>query len=636
MLRGLRTASTGWLGKTVMAVVVGLLVIAFGIWGIGDIFRGGFTREAVATVGSSKISVEQFRQLYNNKLQMAARQLRRSIPPEQARALGFDRQVLGQWMQESALDQRARAMRLNMSQAEVLQRITEDPSFQSKSGQFDPLQFQMILRELGYTEQGFLAEQLRETLRRQITSTLTADIKPPRAAAEAINRYENEQRDAEFVVLTPAQAGDIPPPAPDVLAKYFEERKVLFRAPEYRKATVLALLPDEVAHTVEVSAADVKAFYEANADRFSKPEKRQVQQILFADKDEAHKAADRLKGGLSFDDLAKERNVSGKDFDLGLVTKSSIADRKVADVAFSLPAGQASDAIDGAFGATIVRVVKIEPGSGKPYAEIEPEVKKVLAVERAKQEIRKLRDKVDEEIGGGARLDEIAKKLNLPTRTIEAIDRSGRDPDGKTIDLPPGTNLIEGIFSADVGMENDPLQTEDGGLIWYDLVAVTPSRDRTLDEVKDKVEARWHDEQVVSRLNAKASEMVDKIKGGTSLAEVAAAEKLNVQHSGWLKRRTNSGDFPANAVGALFRTAKGAPASAEGKEPTERIVFVVSDVKEPAFDPAAADAKKISDALRNAMANDLYEQYLAKVEADLGISVDQAALDQAIGNKDQQ
>ena len=636
MLRGLRTASTGWLGKTVMAVVVGLLVIAFGIWGIGDIFRGGFTREAVATVGSNKISIEQFRQLYNNKLQMAARQLRRSIPPEQARALGFDRQVLGQWMQESALDQRARAMRLNMSQAEVLRRITEDPSFQSKSGQFDPLQFQMILRELGYSEQSFLAEQLRETLRRQITSTLTADVKPPRAAAEAINRYENEQRDAEFVVLTPAQAGDIPPPAPDVLAKYFEERKVLFRAPEYRKATVLALLPDEVAHTVEVSAADVKAFYEANADRFSKPEKRQVQQILFADKDEAHKAADRLKGGLSFDDLAKERNVSGKDFDLGLVTKSSIADRKVADVAFSLPAGQASDAIDGAFGATIVRVVKIEPGSGKPYAEIEPAVKKVLAVERAKQEIRKLRDKVDEEIGGGARLDEIAKKLNLPTRTIEAIDRSGRDPDGKTIDLPPGVNLVEGIFSADVGMENDPLQTEDGGLIWYDLVAVTPSRDRTLDEVKDKVEARWHDEQVVSRLNAKASEMVDKIKGGTSLAEVAAAEKLNVQHSGWLKRRTNSGDFPASAVGALFRTAKGAPASAEGKEPTERIVFVVSDVKEPAFDPAAADAKKISDALRNAMANDLYEQYLAKVEADLGVSVDQAALDQAIGNKDQQ
>src|SRR5690349_5656729 len=36
MLRGLRTASTGWLGKTIMAIVVGVLVIAFAAWGIGD------------------------------------------------------------------------------------------------------------------------------------------------------------------------------------------------------------------------------------------------------------------------------------------------------------------------------------------------------------------------------------------------------------------------------------------------------------------------------------------------------------------------------------------------------------------------------------------------------------------------
>src|SRR5262249_8692355 len=161
MLRGLRTASTGWLGKLVMAVVVGLLVIAFGIWGIGDIFRGGFTREAVATVGSSKISVEQFRQLYNNKLQMAGRQLRRAITPDEARSRGFDQQVLGQWMQEAALDQRARAMRLGISNAEVTRRITEDPSFQSRPGQFDSQQFQAILRELGYTEQGYVAEQRR-------------------------------------------------------------------------------------------------------------------------------------------------------------------------------------------------------------------------------------------------------------------------------------------------------------------------------------------------------------------------------------------------------------------------------------------------------------------------------------------
>src|SRR5262245_18830916 len=82
MLRGLRTASTGWLGKTIMAVVVGVLVIAFAAWGIGDIFRG-YSRSYVAVVGSSSITPDQFRQLYQNKLQDISRQLRRPITPDQ-------------------------------------------------------------------------------------------------------------------------------------------------------------------------------------------------------------------------------------------------------------------------------------------------------------------------------------------------------------------------------------------------------------------------------------------------------------------------------------------------------------------------------------------------------------------------
>src|SRR5262249_34503954 len=159
---------------------------------------------------------------------------------------------------------------------------------------------------------------------------------------------------------------------------------------------------------------------------------------------------------------------------------------------------------------------------------------------------------------------------NLPYRAIEAVDRSGRGPDGKAVDLPQGVNVLDGIFSAEVGVENDPLQTENGGIVWFDLVAVTPPRERKLEEGKDPGEARWRDDETISRLNAKAAALVDKVKGGTSLAEAAAAEKLKVEHSGWLKRRTNSGAFPANARAALFRAQKGEVASAEGKEPTER------------------------------------------------------------------
>ena len=76
-----------------MAVVIGLLAVSFAVWGIGDIFRG-FGRSTLAKIGGTEITIEQFRQLYNDRLQQLGRQFGRPIPPEQARALRLDRQSL--------------------------------------------------------------------------------------------------------------------------------------------------------------------------------------------------------------------------------------------------------------------------------------------------------------------------------------------------------------------------------------------------------------------------------------------------------------------------------------------------------------------------------------------------------------
>jgi peptidyl-prolyl cis-trans isomerase D len=635
MLRGIRNASSGWIGKTIMAVVVGFLVMAFGFWGIGDIFRGN-TRGALVTVGDAKMSADEFRQLFNSRLQALSRQVRRPITAEQARLFGIDRQVLSEWIQNAALDQYAKGMRLSIPDADVLQHISDDPMFRVPGGQFDTARFQQIMRDNGLSEQGYVAERKRDTIRRQLTLTLAAGLAAPTAEVEAFNRYQNEQRDADFIVLTPAQAGDIPPPAPDVLAKYFDERKALFRAPEYRKATILALTPDTIAPSIEIADADVKAVYDRNPNLFGTPEKRDVQQILFFNKDEAHKAAERLAAGTSFDDLIKDEQIKDKYKDLGLVAKLQLPDQKVANAAFSLAIGQVSGAIDGLYNSTIVRVTKIEPGNMKQLGDVAAEIKKNIALERARAEVNKLRDKVDEQVGSGTPLDQIAKNLKLPYQTIDAVDRSGRSPDGQPVTLPKGADLIGSIFSADVNVENDALQTQDGGIIWYNLDAITPSRDRTLDDVKDQVTARWHDEQVIERLNAKVKELLEKLKGGAKLADLAAAEKLPVEKTTWLKRRDDGQGLPPNAVAVLFQTAKGEAAVADGKQPTERIIMVVNTVTVPTFSPGAPETKQLADAVRDSLTNDVFSQFIGRVETDLKVSVDQGQLTQALGSSSPQ
>src|SRR5207244_10312902 len=151
MLRGMRKASSNWLGKIVMAVVMGILIVSFGVWGIADIFKG-FGQSSLAKVGGTEISTEQFRQIYTDKLQQLGRQFGRPLTPEQARAFGLDRQVLQQAIAEAALDEGARRLGLAQSDAAVVDSISNDPNFAGPNGKFNPQRFGDVIRQFGFTE----------------------------------------------------------------------------------------------------------------------------------------------------------------------------------------------------------------------------------------------------------------------------------------------------------------------------------------------------------------------------------------------------------------------------------------------------------------------------------------------------
>jgi peptidyl-prolyl cis-trans isomerase D len=632
MLRGLREASSNWLGKVVMAAVVGFLIISFAIWGIGDIFRG-FGRSTVAKIGRTEVTVDQFRNLYNDRLQQYARQIGRPITPDQARQLGLERLLTSQILSEIMLDERVRGLNLGLSDAEVVKQITTEPAFQGGNGQFDRFRFEQVLRNLGYTEARFVAEQRRRLLRRQLAGTISAGMSPPNALIEAANRYQNEQRSIEYVHLDRTQAGDIPPPSPEELAKYFESRKVLFRAPEYRKLVVLSLIPSEQAHWIEISDDDVKHAYEDRRARYVTPERRHLLQLNFPDREAAQAAADRIAAGTGFVEIAKEQGKTEKDIDLGTIAKSAIIDRSVADAAFSLKDGEVSAPIQGRFGTVLVQVVKVEPETIRPLEEVAGEIKQELATARAKSEILDLYNKIEDALLEGKPLSEIAESMKLPVRIVEAVDRSGRDPAGAQVNLPDQQPLLTAAFAAEIGVARDPLQFQEG-YIWYDVTGITPSRERSLEEVKDQVEARWRDQEVATRLNSKATEMLDRLKAGSTLPEVAAAAGLKIETAAGLKRGQSSGaTLAAGSVEAVFHTPKDGVGKAEAAQPGEKIVFRVTDIVAPTLDPASDDAKRLSEALARAFSEDVFSEYIARLETEIGVTINQSALNQAVGGR---
>src|SRR5664279_456524 len=227
MLGGLRKASSTWLGKTIMTLVMGVLIVSFGVWGIADIFRG-FGQSTLAKIGHTEISTNEFRQLYTERLQQIGRQFGRPLTMDQARAFGLDRQVLQQTIAEAALDEEARRLGLGQSDAETMRVILSDPNFKGVNGNFDPQRFQATIRQFGFTEQRYLADQRKVSLRRQIAGTISAGLEPPKAAIDALSRFQNEQRSIDYVKLDAAQAGAIDPPSPETLAGYFDDHKTQF------------------------------------------------------------------------------------------------------------------------------------------------------------------------------------------------------------------------------------------------------------------------------------------------------------------------------------------------------------------------------------------------------------------------
>jgi peptidyl-prolyl cis-trans isomerase D len=630
MLRGLRKASSNWLGKTIMAVVMGVLIISFGIWGIADIFRG-FGQSTLAKIGRTEISTEQFRQIYSEKLQQIGRQFGRSLSMDQARAFGLDRQALQQTIAEAALDEEARRLGLGQSDAETMRLIYDDPNFKGVNGAFDPARFQATIRQFGYSEQRYVADQRRVSLRRQIAGTISAGLEPPKTLIDALSRFQNEARSIEYVKLDAAQAGTIDSPSPETLAGYFDDRKALFRAPEYRKISFVVIDPEEVGKWTTISDEDARKLFEQRRAKLGKPEQREVSQIMFPNAEEALAARNRIGSGLSFDDLAKERGLNSSDVELGVIAKSEIIDPAVADAAFSLPSGDVSQPVQGKFGVALVKIGKIVPGVEPTFESVASNLKKELAVERARTAVAELRDKMEDERGGGSSVIEAAQKLGLTAVTIDAVDRSGRLPNGQLVtNIPRGLDVVSQAFTSDVGVDNDPIPFN-GGYVWYDVLGITPSRERSLDEVKDQVETRWRDDQITSRLRTKATEMIQKLDQGGHLADEAANAGLKVETAAAFRRDASPPGVPASVVAAAFRTAKDGVGQVAGAAAGEWIVFRVTDVTVPPVDLASDEMKKLKETLLRALTDEQIGQYVTKLEADIGTTINEAAFAQVTG-----
>ena len=622
MLSSIRSKTS----SLVVKILFALLIAAFALWGIGDIFRSDQAQKPVATIGSIKYSQNEFRRDLKQAMDRFAAQMQgMQFTAQQFAQFGGVAQVIAQAINRNSLKVYAQEHDLGVSQATAVAEIQADPQFQNEQRQFDRNRFVVTLDRMGMSEAGYVNEVQSDLVNQALYRAILTGISVPQALANDVYLHAAEERSADVLVIPTASMTGIADPDDETLKKYQAEHADKYKAPEYRAATVLLASPEDLAAEVSVSDDEIKQEYEAQKANFSTPDIRELEQVVVQEQAQADKIEEAVEGGASFPDAAKQ--VTGGDpVALGKVTKEKLP-QEIADKVFAVAAGGVSEPLNSPFGIHIVHVISSEPATTKSLDEMKEQLKHGIAINKATEALDSIIKQLDDTLAGGASLEEAGTKLKLKVTKVESVDQSGKDQKGAETGLKP--DVLQLVFNTDAGNQSSVTPLNDGSYTVVQTTSVTPPADKPFDQVKDQIKADWLADKQDEAAEAKAKEITEKAKTGDLQAE-ATALGLTVKQSASFTRDKGDAlnDIDPGLAANLFAVKQGE--TAVGRSKDGPVVAKVTAITPP--DPKAHpdDVAGLTQGLNNQIRGDLAAQFSEALRQEIKPQVNEDVINSLI------
>jgi len=528
MLAGFRSFA-----KSPFAVVLfGLLIVSFAVFGISDVFRNP-TGKWVIAAGSRSMTPEDFKAQFENfrKRQQAQGQ---TITPDMAVEQGIDRKMLAQLALQESLAELVRKMGVRASDKLVGEVLREQMAglpptqrpFDPVTGKFDNRMYQALLAQNDLTPARYEASLRDDIAQTHMFSAVAAGLRAPRLYSALQAAYALESRDLAAFAINPATVEKPAAPTDAQLQAFMKQHAQQLTRPETRILSVARFSAKALENTVTVPEADIVKTYNFRKDTLGTAETRSFVQIQAPDAKAAATIAQRLAKGEQ--PAAVARAYGKQPVVVDSKPKTAVPDRKVADAAFALAAGQVSAPITGEFGVSVVKVVAINPAtvpsleSQRPA--IEAELKAQAAQAKAYEQTQTYQDAHD----AGANLIDAATKAGALVLTTSPIAANGADQNGQPV---PGLtpDALKTAFELPSGGESELIEAGKGEYFAVRVEKVVPSAMPPLAEIREPLAQQWQMDQLLQRMKTKADQLAERVKKGESLEAVAASSQTQVQ-----------------------------------------------------------------------------------------------------------
>ena len=624
MLKLLRGKASGVLG----ILLIGLLIIAFGLWGIADTFTG-FSNSEIASVGDNKIERQEFQVRYVQQTREFSRQLGTPLSAADAQNLGISQQVLINMMGSAALQQAAEELGLGYSDEAIAQTILNDPSFAGLNGEFDEPTFRAVLAQNGLNEKLFVEDQRRFHITNQLTEASIDQGLVPKKLVEGLYQHFLERRVANYMILTLNQTDETGEPTVEELETFFNETKLRFAQPETRSGHALVVSPARFAELITIDRATLEEEYELTMNDYVVEEKRKIDQLVLADDSEADQVRTLLADNVPFVEIVATVGQTLENSDLGEVARDDMISADLAESAFAMEQGDVSDVIEGPLGYVVLRVRDIKPGATLPLEVVEDQLRQRIIYDRALEDMLAFTETVEDELAGGETLENIGQRFDLDVIKINNIANNGKTPD----DLQPAIlarydTLAGLLFESAIGEDIPMQEMEDGTFIWLRLNDITPTQVPPLDNVRAAVVAEWKIDERSKLLQAMAEHMVKVGNETGSFKSAAEGFKRKPLVSEPMTRQVSNDTFSEDAVSRLFAIDKDKFTWASVGFGGEIIVMQVTDIIDAELTDSAA-REIIFDGERRKYHADLTNQFVQSLQQNFGVNINQRNLDMA-------
>lgn len=622
-----RSASKSFLGLA----LIGLIVMSFAVFGIGDIFRSNANR-AVAVVGSEEISIIDYNAEYQRRLNVESRTTGTRISPNSARERGLDRQILNEMITRSVMDQSARELGVVTSDNHVADVIKADETFNGVGGQFDELVYENLLRQNGLVRATF-EERIREDITTdQIIAALTVDSPVPNGMAEALLDYRAERRITDYLMLTPDLVADVGAPDEETIATFYDQNTFSYTSPEYREISYIALAPGVFFEQASINVTDLEALYERRKSEFITAEERSIELISLPSEEQARIAYDRIKGGDTFDFVATTMGLATMTTNLGFIEQIEISDPAVAEALFAMEEYGLAEPINGQLAWAVARYNDRAPEVVVTYDAVKDELARELLEQEAERIVFENLDLVEEDVAQGVPLEQIAEKNGLKLFKVAKVDAAGNGPDGEAVaQLEGGEALLQEAFASTKGFESDPVEFAENAYVLVRVDEIFPSALKPLEEVKDDIVTAWTEAERKLRLRSMGDEFVARGNAGESLEAIADEVGRGTLTSPALTRSASDETFSAFVVNQIFNADEKTFVSGPVGMGESIILAQVTAVVKPSPEGRAAAVAAMRTQLSTMMASDTVDLYVSGLQGRWPVEHNQSAIDQVVG-----